>query len=131
MESRAVSPLAGLSLDIRLALRMVRRQPGFAFVSIALIALAIAAATSIFSVVNGVIFKPLPRVKMDGLVRVFDSGPGNEPVTALTNSTYFAWRDSPSTIEGLAAWDDWSVASEGASGLSWFVAARSRRACFR
>jgi putative ABC transport system permease protein len=119
LESAAAgaSPFAGLSLDIRLAFRMMRRQPAFALVSMTLIALAIAAATSIFSVVNGVVFKPLPRVKMDGLMRVFDSGPGNEPVTALTNSTYHAWRDSPSTIEGLAAWNDWPVAFEGPSGL--------------
>src|SRR5262245_16679960 len=52
--------VAGLGLDIRLAFRLFHRQPGFAFVSIALIGLAIAATTSIFSVVNGVVLKPLP-----------------------------------------------------------------------
>lgn len=128
--SAGASPFAGLSLDIRLALRMMRRQPGFALVSMTLIALAIAAATSIFSVVNGVVLKPLPRVNMDGLVRVFDSGPGNEPTTALTNSTYHAWRDSPSTIEGLAAWNDWSLAFEGPSGLEVVRGARITASLF-
>jgi ABC-type antimicrobial peptide transport system permease subunit len=68
-------------------------------------------------VVNGAVLKPLMRVNMDGLMRVFDSGPGDEPLTALTNSTYSAWREAPSTIEGLAAWDSWSQAFEGPSGL--------------
>jgi hypothetical protein len=60
------SRLAGLGLDIRLGLRLFRRQPGFAFVSIALIGLAIAAATSIFSVINGVVLKPLPVPGAEG-----------------------------------------------------------------
>jgi len=65
--------------DIRLALRVMRRQPGFTLVSVTLIALAIAATTSIFSVVNSVVLEPLPSVKMDGLVvisnEVVHSGP--------------------------------------------------------
>ena len=66
----SASPFAGLGLDLRLALRLMGRQPGFAVVSISLIALAITSATSMFSIVNGIALRPLPRVKMDGLVRV-------------------------------------------------------------
>ena len=52
--------------DIRLALRVMRRQPGFTLVSITLIALAIGATTSIFSVVSTVVLEPLPSVKVPG-----------------------------------------------------------------
>jgi putative ABC transport system permease protein len=103
------SPVAGLWLDVRLALRMIRREPGFTVVSATLIALAIAATTSLFGVVNGVVLKPLPRVNTDGLVRVFESDAegtlGRTPT--LLNGTYYAWRDAPTTIEGLATWNDW------------------------
>jgi putative ABC transport system permease protein len=111
------SPFAGLGLDFRLAARGIRHQPGFAIVSIALIALAIAAATSIFSVVNSVVLRPMPSVDMNGLVRVFDTGHGGEPATALTNSLYHAWRESPTTIDGIAAWDHAALADESPSGL--------------
>src|SRR5262245_29376114 len=52
--------LTGLGQDVRHAVRLLRRQPGFTIVSILLIALAVAAATSIFSIINGVVLKPLP-----------------------------------------------------------------------
>src|SRR5258707_122732 len=56
----STSPFAGIGLDIKHALRLLRRQPAFAFVSIAMIALGIGATTTLFSVVNGVLLKPLP-----------------------------------------------------------------------
>ena len=83
--------------DIRLALRMMRRQPGFTLVSITLITLAIAATTSTFSVVNSVVLEPLPSVKMEGLVRVFEYDARRaRTMPIVSNSTYYAWHDAPS-----------------------------------
>src|SRR5262245_14117808 len=48
MVVRGSAPLAGLMLDVRLALRLLRRQPAFTLLSITLIALAIASTTSLF-----------------------------------------------------------------------------------
>ena len=77
--------------DIRLALRVMRRQPGFTLVSVTLIALAIAATTSIYSVVNSVVLEPLPSVKMDGLVRVFEYDARRaRTMPVLSKSTYYA-----------------------------------------
>jgi hypothetical protein len=70
------SPFAGLGLDIRHAMRVLRRQPGFACVSIAMIALGIGATTTLFSCVNGVLLRPLPWPNADRLVRMSETREG-------------------------------------------------------
>jgi hypothetical protein len=61
--------------------------------SVALIALAIAAATSIVGVVNGIVLKPLPRVNMDGLVRVGEySDKTGDSGRSISNELYHAWQ---------------------------------------
>src|SRR5688572_11825185 len=60
----------GVSRDVRLALRRMRRQPRFAASVIGTLALGIAATTSIYSVVDGVLLKPLPFPDPGALVRV-------------------------------------------------------------
>src|SRR5262245_38503863 len=54
------SIFAGMLLDVRQAGRLLRRQPGVACVSILMIALAIGVTSTLFSLVNGVLLKPLP-----------------------------------------------------------------------
>ena len=102
------SPLSGLVLDLRQALRLLRRQPGVACLSALMIALGIGVTSTLFTVVDGVLLRPLPWKAADRLVRVFENrtGLGSETEWAhgLTNITYNAWADRPQTIDGVAGW---------------------------
>ena len=115
------SIFSGLLLDLRQAVRLLRRQPGVACVSILMIALGIGVTSTLFSLVNGVLLKPLPWKTADRLVRVFENraGMGGETEWAhgLTNITYNAWGDNPQTIDGVAGWREAELSLAGDSGV--------------
>jgi putative ABC transport system permease protein len=98
--------LTGVLNDLKYAGRLLRRTPGYAVVAIATMALGIGATTTLFSVAYGVLLKPLPWPLADQLVRVSETRQGHAPRIkgTITNAAYLAWRDRPSTIEGIAGW---------------------------
>src|SRR5262245_13183889 len=71
--------MAGDALhDLRYALRGLARTPGFTAVAVLTLALGIGAATAIFTVVHGVLLKPLPYERGDRLVRLYENVPAAE-----------------------------------------------------
>jgi putative ABC transport system permease protein len=96
-ESSSTERIQGLGNDVRFALRALRRNPAFAAVAILTLALGIGANTAIFSVVNGVLLKPLPFPAPDRLLRVWQGEPqsGNVergPVSAVNLDDWRARR---------------------------------------
>ena len=93
--------------DIRHAVRLMGRQKAFTAAAIMTLALGIGANTAIFSMVYGVLLRPLPYPEPDRLVRLYEEHPGGVSMMrspALSNLTYYAWRDTTRTLDGLAAY---------------------------
>jgi predicted permease len=106
--------LTGLWQDLRCALRMLRKQPGFAAVAAVTLALGIGANTAIFSVVYGVLLKPLPFHEPERLVGVWHRAPGlNIALLEQGAATYFTYRGSSEAFEDIALWDDEDVSITG------------------
>jgi predicted permease len=77
-EGRPLAVLETLAHDARFALRLIRRAPGFAAVTILTVALGIGVNTTIFSIVHGVLLRPLPYAEPDRLVRAYLVNPAQE-----------------------------------------------------
>ncbi len=64
--------------DLTYAVRMLARRPGFTFVAVVTLALGIAANTAIFSLIDGVLFRPLPYAQPDRLLNLYTVYPNSD-----------------------------------------------------
>src|SRR5256885_17263792 len=89
--------------DVRYALRLLARAPGFTLVAVLTMALGIGANTAIFSVVRSVLLAPLPFVDPDRLVVVWHSYPPSMPRAAVSAPGYYDLRDARHLFTDVAA----------------------------
>src|SRR2546430_7274223 len=87
--------------DIAYALRIFRRQPGFALVAILTLTLGISANTAIFSVVNAVVLRPLKAPDAASLVRFLTTTGATTPTAGIPQ--FEIWQQQTSVFEDVAA----------------------------
>jgi putative ABC transport system permease protein len=93
--------MSSIVQDIRYAVRGFARAPGFVGVAIVTLALGIGATTAIFSVVNGIVLRPLPFPNPDRLVRLY-SGEGGEARDNHSGANFLDIRSESESFEDLA-----------------------------
>ena len=96
--------LTELGRDAVFALRLLRRAPGFAAIAIATLALGIGASTAIFSIIDGVLLRPLRFGDPDRLIMI-------RPTTSarLSEGYLHDWRAKARTLADMAGWFDQRV----------------------
>ena len=94
--------------DLRYAVRMLLKKPGFTLIAVLALALGIGANTAIFSVVNAVLLRPLPYPHPDRLVMVWQrlTGASAYPQLPCSAPDYIDYRDQTRTLENVAAFDN-------------------------
>jgi predicted permease len=93
--------MSELFQDLRYAIRMLAKSPGFTAIAVLTLALAIGANTALFSVVNGVLLNPLPYPHSEQLVTLHESKP-NFNTGSISYPNFLDWQKENHTLSSMA-----------------------------
>jgi putative ABC transport system permease protein len=114
--------------DLRYALRLLTKSPGFAAVAVLTLALGIGANTAIFTVADALLLRPLPYANPQRLMMVYETSIVNRSEESVFSYPYFArLRDQQHSFSGISAYasDDFDMTGRGeprqisAGRVSW------------
>ncbi len=93
--------------DLRYGARSLRKSPSFTLMAVLTLALGVGANTATFSVVRGVLLRPLPYPHPERLVAAWETSSAGRPMAAAW-SNFADWRREATTFEALAAYQSYS-----------------------
>ena len=101
--------------DIRYGLRILAKHSGFTAAAVLTLALGIGADTAIFSLVDGVLLKPLPFEEPDRLVAIWEADTQDGHLMSVAPLNFRDWREQNTTFEDIAAFypDDFTLVGSG------------------
>ena len=94
--------------DVRFGLRGMKRKPGFSVIAVLTLSLGMGATTAIFSVINGLLLRPLPYRDE---TRLFTLGQSNQKTGAtregVSPANFLDWREQAHSFEAIAGAEQW------------------------
>ena len=106
--------VSGMLQEARYMLRRLQAAPGFTLVSIATLSLGLSATTAIFSVINGVLLKPLPYAHPEQLVSLWMTAPGVKIEDLnMGPSVYFTMADESQAFQAVSIWTSGTTSITG------------------
>jgi len=103
-DQRGLPWLEDLAADFRYGARQLRKAPGFALVAILTLAIGIGATTSIFSIVNSVILRPLDLPDSGQLVLIQETQASTGRVVPASPAAMLEWRKEAASFADVAGW---------------------------
>ena len=104
--------MGSLTQDVKYAVRMLAKNPGFALIAILTLALGIGANTALFSVVNGVLLNPLPFANPGRLAAIHWKTPQFDQ-SSITYPNFLDWQRDNRSFEAMAAYREMDFSLTG------------------
>jgi predicted permease len=114
-DRRGIPVLETLFQDLRFAARTLLKTPAFTLTAVVALGLGIGANTAVFSLVDGILLKPLGFRDPEKLVRVWEHGNGLDHA-AIAYLNFKDWNDLNTSFDQLAAFRDTAFALQGREG---------------
>jgi predicted permease len=135
-----IASVESVRQDVRFVMRLLRRRIGFAVVTVATIALGIAATTTIYSVADAVLFRPLAFPKADELMTVWLTRPAWKTIPGiekrwdqgtLSLPSFRRWRSTQRSFVEVGAWESMSaMVGDASSSVEEMMIGRATASLF-
>jgi predicted permease len=112
---RRFTVLESMLQDVVFAVRLLRRQPSFTFVAVLMLALGIGANTAIVSIVDAVLWRPLPFREAERMMSIAEQRPREGRLFGpVAPADFFDWRRDARSFAAMAAYNEMAVNLTGA-----------------
>jgi putative ABC transport system permease protein len=124
--------MGSLAGDVRLAIRRLRRSPGFTAAAVLTLALGIGANSAFFSLADAALLRPLPYPTADRLVMLWESQPtAGKERERVSAANFLDWRRESRALDELTAWAPWGFALTGDGEPEELASVRASANLFR
>ena len=117
--------VASFLTDVRFALRMLRKSPGFTAVAVLTLALGIGANTAIFSVVDAVLLRPLPYSHPSRLITLGEVRTAGDTYWVASYPDYLDWQKQSTAFQSIAGYGGDAFIFHGAAGPEMLIGAQA------